>query len=416
MVTLFYFSIAAIIAVTGCQDDILLTPENVYGDTASGSLSNLADGRYDTYWRGPEDGEYVYFYFAAKVQVKWIFIQRYASLATYVQIWDGSTTIGNEYFGDSSESYDTMTLRFNDVQTDILRFYFYRSGDAYISRLEVHGCFDTSKPTTSPTTRVPTVDPTSFPTVSPTLPPVTLHPSKAPTTLPTTAPTESPSTAKASLYPSTHPSWSPTVMPSVETVIPSPSPSFSPTTMMLSYTPSVAPSPSPTMEPTIVVLTPFPSTSPSSSPTEAPTVVYADSDGFQIALGAIELLCIVISCMCVVVLVLLLSYRKAMQINETLHTTAGKVNQTGNPSYNAEDNVIQIESTRYKVADNVTQTSNPRVRITQTNNGRNICGERTEPRDQHVDIRFALDKVSSDNDKVFNRKGDLEIGPQDSAL
>jgi len=418
-----YFSIAAIIAATGCQDDILIKPETMIGDYYSNHyLSYLADGNYNTYWRAGEEGEYVYFYFTEEVEVKWIFIQRYSTWGTYVKIWDGSTTFAHEYFGDSSENYDTLTLRFNGVQTDMLRFYFYWSSSLpAISRLEVYGCYNTSTPTTSPTTRVPTDNPTAFPSVSPTLPPLSAPLSKKPTTLPTAAPTESPSTATVSPYPSLHPSWSPTVPPSIGTVKPSPSPSFSPTMTMQTYNPSVAPSASPTSEPSIV-LSALPSITPSSSPTEPPTVVVVDAGGFHITLGSIEFFLIVLSCLCGVIFFLLLRYRKAMQVNGILHNTAERAKQSGNASHKAQDNVMQFENTRYKVSDNMIRISDardtPGDSKTQNNETCNVAGEdkKIEPRDHHNDIHFTLDKVLSDNDEVFNTKGDLEIGPQDSAL
>jgi len=72
---LLYLSLFAVRALADCQDDILLTPEMMFAD--GGTLDNLADGRYDTYWQGASyPVEHVYFHFSSEVQVKWIFIQR----------------------------------------------------------------------------------------------------------------------------------------------------------------------------------------------------------------------------------------------------------------------------------------------------------------------------------------------------
>jgi len=437
MMALFYSIIVSIIAVNGCDDDILLTPEYMIGDTNGLPLENMADGSYSSYWRANNvGGEYVYFYYPAEVEVKWIFVQRYDLYATYFTVYDGSNNIAHQYFGDSTEYYDSVTIRFNDVHTDYLRFYFYYTSTVRISRLEVHGCYNTSTPTISPTTYVPTDVPTSFPTVSPTLVPVTTVPSEIPTVLPTTAPTVSPSIPNPSPYPTTAPSWSPTELPSVETVIPSPSPTFAPTMKMSTNHPSVAPSSSPTFEPTIAIQSPFPSMSPTASPTEPPTIVSTASGGFQITIGVIEIFLIVIVCLCGVLLVVFIRYRKAIRVNEGLHNAADKaysvedymmqirktqnkggfkVKQTGNTGCDVEDRGIQMNKIRHMVGEDSRREAKDNHVATRT---RNIIGEdsRQEAKDHNVDIRFALDKVSSDNCEVFNREGDLEIGPQDSAL
>jgi len=77
---------------------------------------------------------------------------------------------------------------------------------------------------------------------------------------------------------------------------------------------------------------------------------------------------------------------------------------------NATERVIRADNTG-NVEDNVIQTTSTL----------NIGGESAKPAyeeasHQHGDVCFALDKVSSGNDEVFNTKGGLEIGPQDSAL
>jgi len=438
---LFYLIIFAILTVKGCDDDILLAPEIMVGDTNGYDLSRMADGLYNTYWRANNaGGEYVYFYYPAEVQVKWIFVQRYSIYATYFQVYDGTTYIAYQYFGDSSEQYDSVTVRLNDVYTDYLRFYFYYSSTVYISRLEVHGCYNTSTPTTSPTTEVPSNVPTLFPSVSPTLAPLTAVPSGMPTTRPTAAPSVPPSVANPSRYPSVSPSSSPTELPSVESVIPSSSPTFLPTMMMATNHPSAAPSSSPTMEPTVAIISSFPSISPTLSPTEPPTVVNADNGGFQITLGVIEFFLIIICCLCGVLLVVFLRYRKAILVNEVRQNAAGKAKHSNNLGYSVDD-YMQTWETRNKGGVKLKHTANtghdveervmPSYKIrtfgedskvdakdhigTKT---RNIGGEesRQEAEDHEVDIRFALDKFSSDNCETFNREGDLEIGAQDSAL
>jgi len=422
MTAQFYWIIYAIIAVNGCDDDTLLEAEMMIGDRSE-RLQYLVDGSYSSYWYADNTGgEYVYLYYPSEVQVKWIFVQRYHNYATYFSVYDGSRTIAHPYFGDSTEYYDSVTIRLNDVYTDYLRFYFYYSSTVYISRLEVHGCYNTSTPTTSPTTGEPTHVPTSFPTVSPTLAPLTTIPTELPTALPTTAPTVSPTITEPSLYPSTVPSWSPTELPSIETYIPSQSPTLSPTTMILTNQPSVAPSASPTLEPTAAVLSPFPSISPTISPTGPPTEVYAVGEGFQITLGAIEFFLILVVSLCAVLVFVFLRYRKAMLVNESLRNKADNGNHPEYQCYDAEHYKMQTRETGNKRGVNLMQTGNSRYdaedRVVQINKTLDTVGEdiRQKAEDHHVDIRFSLNKVSSDNGEVFNREGNLEIGPQDSAL
>jgi len=439
MMLSFHWIIVAIIVVNGCEDDTLLTPNMMVGDTNGNELSIMLDGSYSTYWRANNDGtEYVYFWFSGEVQVKWIFVQRYSNYATYVRVYDGTTNIAWQYFGDSTEVYDSVTIRFDDVYTDYLRFEFSYTSQVRISRLEVHGCYNTSTPTTSPTTEVPSSVPTSFPTVSPSLAPVTAVPSEKPTTRPTNAPSVSPSTANPSLYPSNAPSFSPTYLPSVGTVIPSASPTDTPSIMMPTNHPSVAPSSSPTLEPTVAILSPLPSISPTLSPTEPPTVFSTASGGFQnITLGEIEILLVVICCLCGVLLVSFLRYRRAILANEVLNNTAGEARyldrtgfcvedymmetretrnmggieekQTLDAGCDAGDRVKQINKTRHFVGEGGRQEAKDHHVVTEI---RNIGGEnnRQEAKDHNVDIRFALNKFSSDNCEMSNKEGDLEIG------
>jgi len=466
MTAQFYWIIYAIIAVNGCDDDTLLEAERMIGDRTE-RLQYLLDGSHNSYWYADNNGgENVYLYYPSEVEVKWIFVQRYHNYATHFSVYDRSRTIAHQYFGDSSENYDSVTIRFNDLYTDYLRFYFWYSSTVYISRLEVHGCYNTSTPTTSPTTGEPTHVPTLFPTVSPTLAPLTTIPTELPTALPTTAPTVSPTITEPSLYPSTVPSRSPTELPSIETFIPSTSPTLSPTTMISTNQPSVAPSSSPTLEPTAAFLSAFPSIFPTISPTEPPTVLYAAAEGFQITVGAIELLWIVVVCLCAVLVFVFLRYRKAMLVSESLRIEGDNGKQSEYQCYDAEDYMMRIRETGNKRGVKVVQTGNKRgvkvvqtgnkrgvkvvqtgnkrgVKVVQTGNKRgvkvvqtgnrsyeveervvqnnktlNTVGEdiRQKSKDHHLDIRFALDNFSSDNGEVFNSEENLEIGPQDSDL
>jgi len=420
---LLYVSIVAIIAATACEDEILLIPESMLGDN-SWDWDNLLDGRYNTYWHADNTGnEWFWYYFSSEVEVSWIFVQRWEDRATYFYVRDPDSTIAYEYFGDSNEQYSSVTTRFTDVHTDTLRFYFSYSSTVHISRLEVYGCYVTSTPTTSPTTERPSAVPTSFPTVSPTMPPVTTPPSKTPSLFPTKSPTESPSTVIPSPYPSTAPSFSPTQQPTVNTLAPSVSPTASPTTMSSNF-PSMAPSLSPTLEPTNAFVSHSPSTFPSRSPTMMPTGVFSDSGEYQITLGAVEFFSIVCCCVCGIIIILLLRRRKAKKIFTNLYNSADQVKQLDSTQNCAQGNLMQTSETLHNATYREMQTDNMRNvedNAMQANTTTNIVGERTRPEDENMyndrgDIRFALDKVSSGNDEVFNTKGGIEIGPHDSAL
>jgi len=420
-----YLSIVALIPATACQDETLLTPKLMVGDVNGLELDLLADGRYDTYWRANNNGhENVYFYFMDVVEVKWIFVQRYNDDAQYVYIYDASSQLTAVWFGDSTESYSSITVRFDNVYTDTLRFYFYFSSTVQISRLEVYGCYNTTTPTTSPTTEGPSGVPTPFPTLSPTIPPVTTLPSRTPSTSPTMAPTASPSTAYPSPYPTTIPSRSPTSLPTINTDIPSTGPTSSPTATISTKLPSAAPSLSPTAEPSVAAQSAYPSTSPSFSPTMAPTTVNADGGDFEVTLGEIELFLVVASCLCIVILCLSRRYLKSMQVNGVLHNSANNVKGAGyNTQQNAEHNETQMSL--YRVAVRVGQTNNTRDNVEenakQTNMTLNIVGDNTRSQGKEVsgergDVRFALDKVSSVDGMISDTAGGLEIGKQESAL
>jgi len=381
MSTMIYFSMMAIIAANGCDEDILLIPESMTGDVLSASypLSNLLDGNYNTRWIGDSTSENVYYYFANKVVVKEVFVQRYGTNAQRFSVYDGYKTYMS-YFETSTESYSTVTLPMNYVQTDYLKFWFYYpSKYPMISRAEVYGCYNTSTPTTVPTS-VPTELPTLFPTISPTLPPVTTDPTKVPSTLPTISPTLPPVTTDPTKTPSTLPTTAPTKSPSGD----SPSPQ-----------PSTAPSSSPTEPPS-----PIPSISPSSSP----TVVFIDR-GLQVTLGEIEFLVIVIVFLCGVILFGVRRYRviqsalnshkaqesemyivRTQEIEEESTRIAGK---------NLFDRKVDMCKTVYNEGEN-NNTEFGKVSNHQLGDEKN---ERTESHvvsDQREDLRFGLDQVKSE--------------------
>lgn len=420
MIALLHLSLVVINTVTACVDDILLIPEDMLGDN-SWRWDNLMDGRWDTYWNADNSGsESFYYYFSSEVEVSWIFVQNYGTYTNEVRVYVNGAWIAYEYFG--SGSYSSITTRFSDLYTDEIRFYFTPSSTVYISRLEVYGCYNTTMPTTTPTTGGPTGVPSSFPSVSPTAPPVTLLPSKTPSVFPTKAPTVPPSTG-ISPYPSTVPSFSPTEAPSFKTIVPSPSPTASPTKKVSTNLPSVTPTLSPTSEVSEAYIPRFPSTSPSFSPTVVPTVFDSNNGGFEITLGGIEFLFIGIFCLCGLILFLLLRLRIANKTRAVLNNTENKAWQVDNTLIGAVGNSVQTDkylnaTERVIRADN---TGNEEDIVIQTTSTLNIGGESPKPAyeeasHRHGDVRFALDKVSSGNDEVFNTKGGLEIGPQDSAL
>lgn len=104
-----------------------------------------------------------------------------------------------------------------------------------------------------------------------------------------------------------------------------------------------------------------------------------------------------------------------METRETLNIGGIEVRQTSDAGCDAEDRVKQINKTRHFVREDSRQEAKDHHVATKI---RNIGGEnrRQEAKDQNVDIRFALDKFSSDNCETSNREGDLEIGTNESAL
>jgi len=186
-----YAIIVSIVTVKCCDDDTLLIPERLEGDTTHGTVDNLLDGSYGTYWRGDTTGgEYVYFYYPSEVEVKWIYVQKWDDDATNFEVYVGERAIAYGNLGDATEKFASVTLLFNDVYTDTLRFYFYReSAVVAIARAEVHGCYTSSMPVLS---YPPSISPTSSPTMSPTvssMPVLSYPPSISPTSSPTVSPT-----------------------------------------------------------------------------------------------------------------------------------------------------------------------------------------------------------------------------------
>jgi len=301
---------AAMVAAK-CENDYLLTPSDIQGSLYSfdteDQFTNVLDGDWESWWRSSDANAWLHFNFSEEVTVEWIYIQRWADDATWVEINDGNTTLEKAYFGDTSEWHSSITLRYDDVYTDNLNFHFdctWATAKQYyvaISRLEVYGCYNTSAPTAYPT-EDPTEVPSIFPTVPPTLPPVTTLFS------PSSAPSVSPTVVNPLPYPSAAPSVSPTKSPSIKTVAPTKSPTPSPT---VTHMPSVVPSSSPSLYPTTTL---WPSTLPSFSPTETPTetpisFVHADS-GFEVKIRVMEFFMILILLLCGVVIFLLLRIRK----------------------------------------------------------------------------------------------------------
>jgi len=112
-----------------------------------------------------------------------------------------------------------------------------------------------------------------------------------------------------------------------------------------------------------------------------------------------------------------------MLMNTVLYNSADHGKQIDGTQHYAEVNLVQTNEALHSATDREMQSDNTRY---LENNEMNTTttlniGESGRPEDEEVsnhrgNIRFALDKVSSGNDEVFNTKGGLEIGPQDSAL
>jgi len=330
--------------------------------------------------------------------VKDVFVQRYSTQATCVNVVAGGLT-NHACFG--SGGFATLTFPMHYVQTKSIRFLFTHNSRLYISSAYVHGCYNTSTPTTVPTSG-PTELPTVFPTLSPSLPPVTTYPTKTPSIAPTTAPTgspsnfpsaaptEAPSVDTPSTYPSAAPTWSPTTSPS-HTEPPSPIPSVSP-----SSPPSPIPSKSPSSPPS-----PIPSKSPSSSP----TVIYTDR-AFHVTIGQIELLTIVVVALCGVIILLFCRYNKVLRVMDTSQKVQESELQivqscdieeaiTRIVAKNGFNRKADLDKNTYNEGEN----SNPENFKRSNHRDGEEKNERFEsqvPPDHTGDFRFALDKVNSE--------------------
>jgi len=171
--------------------------------------------------------------------------------------------------------------------------------------------------------------------------------------------------------------------------------------MLPTLKPSVAPSPSPTGEPTVGTSTPRPSNSPSASPTVSPTVVDAD-DGFQITLSEIEFFVAAIFCLCGVLMFVAFRYFKLMKVTKETSGTDERMINFFNADHAAEE--------KQKVELNNDHIQSDAIKVTQRNVWTN--GEYNKD----GDVRFALDKVASDNLGDCSTPGNIEIGPQESSL
>jgi len=269
----------AMIAVLGCEKEILLIPKSITSDdyySSSHPNTNMLSDPYSTKWVGKYYVEQVYYYFATPIFVTEIYVHVRGSELDGLHVSTGEGIYlgveNNNIGAHSARSYKADNVY---VDTDSYVLFGFRTTSSeylpHISLAQVYGCYDTSTPTSFPTSVGPTNFPSTRPTTSPTMPPVTPQPSKTPSWMPTTSPTMSPTAAEPTSYPSIYPTSSPTNSPSV---LPTISPSVSPTP--LSAEPSLSPSVSPT---------PL-SAEPSLSPTVTPTVF---KDEFSLVLGETSL-------------------------------------------------------------------------------------------------------------------------------
>jgi len=269
----------AMIAVLGCEKEILLIPKSITSDDYSSWTpnTNLLSDPFSTIWIGKYYMEQVYYYFAAPIFVTevYVHVRHYELQGLHVSVGgEGIYLLGveNNIGANSARSYKADNV-YVDTDSHVMFIFHTTSKEhlPHISLAQVYGCYDTSTPTSFPTSVGPTNFPSTRPTTSPTMPPVTPQPSKTPSWMPTTSPTMSPTAAEPTSYPSIYPTSSPTNSPSV---LPTISPSVSPTP--LSAEPSLSPSVSPT---------PL-SAEPSLSPTVTPTVF---KDEFSLVLGETSL-------------------------------------------------------------------------------------------------------------------------------
>jgi len=380
----------AIFVADGCEEDVLLIPERVTASSNSQTtrLGYLYDQNQFSTWYG-QNGEYVYYYYSSNVFMKWVYVQRYLNYASRVDIYTAGMNYRINFETSGDGYYSSATIPVND-QTDMIRFRVYYNSAAttyaYMSRLEVYGCYNTSSPTIVPTLG-PTEFPTVFPTTSPTLPPSTTHPTETPSIIPTTIPTGLPSTTIPTGIPSITPTTAPTQSPSAEN--PSTNPSTAPT-----WSPTVSPS-----------HTDPPSPIPSFSPSSSPTVVYVDS-GFHITVGQMEFFMIVIILLC---LVIFFGYRrhkkilKARDHPQIAHESELQIVHSRDIEEPITRIVTKKEFNRKGGVDqtiyNEGEDSNAETFKSSNHRAVEEKNERIQPQmlsDQTADFRFGLDKVNSE--------------------
>lgn len=312
IVPTFIGSFAIIIAVLGCENEIFLIPETIVSDDYSSSYpsTNLVDSSVTSIWIGSYYYEHVYYYFSSPIIVTEIYVHTYGYELDYLRTYAGYQYLSYER---SVGPYASRSIKAPNVYVDTSRhvyFYFRTTSSSYLPRISaahVFGCYDTSTPTSFPTTVGPSNFPSIHPTTLPTMPPVTHLPSRIPSSMPTSSPTMIPTTAEPTSYPSIYPTSSPTSPPSspIYTTTPTSSPSTVPTIVSLtqypSIFPSMSPSPFPSAQPSVSpTASPTPlSAEPSQSPTVSPTLltaepsllpselptVFEDADGFSLVLG-----------------------------------------------------------------------------------------------------------------------------------
>jgi len=250
----------AIIAVLGCEKEVLLTPDSITSDNWSGYTSaRLIDGSIRSIWKGKHLWEYVRYYFSTPIYVTEVFVQNYGYELTRWYAY-GSVHFGYE---EDVGAYSSHSWKVNNAWSKYVEFSFQaKLSTPQIGAAWVFGCYVTSTPTRFPTT----AGPTNFPTMN-----LTTLPSETPSHMPTTSPTATPTTAEPTSYPSIYPTSSPTI----HTTTPTTSPSTGPTIII---SPSMSPSPSPSTWPSsspTVSPTPL-SAQPSQSPTLSPTPLSAE--------------------------------------------------------------------------------------------------------------------------------------------
>jgi len=200
-----YTSAFLIIAVLGCENEILLTPSSIKSDDFSTTTpgSNLYDTNPESYWYGAYYDEYVFYYFSAPIYVTEIYVQNWGFELEWLRAYIGRVG-GGEYLGfhRNVESLEAVSFKVaNTYVASSKNIYFWirtkLSTDLpRISTAWVYGCYVTSTPTSFPTTLGPSNFPSWHPTTSPTMPPVTRLPSKAPTLILTISPTMTPTTSE----------------------------------------------------------------------------------------------------------------------------------------------------------------------------------------------------------------------------